>query len=88
MQTCHISLAWLYVTLAFPLQGGEENDHFILWFLGILSYQGPIIQSEQLSRTCITAFSPTSLILEQFGANLEYVLRAVSQTNQQNLKIV
>ena len=38
MQTCHISLAWLYITLAPPLQR-EENDHFILWFLGILSCQ-------------------------------------------------
>ena len=56
METCHTCL---YVTLALPLQGGEENDHFILWFLGILSYQGPIIQREQLSRTGITAFSPT-----------------------------
>ena len=59
------------------------------YFLGGSRHQEPITQSEQLPYARVTAFSRTSLFLEGFCANLEYLLNSSNQSAKPtDLKII
>ena len=59
------------------------------YFLGGFRHQEPITQSEQLPYARVTAFSRTSLFLEGFCANFEYLLNSSNQSAKPtDLKII